>query len=170
MVTHIVANRYTLDQKIGSGGMGDVFRGLDQRTDTPIAIKVLKSELATQEMVARFIREGEALRQLNHPNIVTMLDAVQENNKYYLVMDLVEGGALDELLRRTPQLPVLQVLNIALDLADERAVSSGLPPISPRKCFRVIQPTHVPTSGRWASCCTKCWSAITRSKAAIPAR
>src|SRR5258708_26253274 len=69
-------------------------------------------------MVARFIREGEALRQLNHPNIVTMLDAVQENDKYYLVMDLVEGGALDEFLRRTPQLPVPQVLNIALDLAD----------------------------------------------------
>jgi len=72
-------------------------------------------------MIARFIREGEALRQLNHPSIVTLLDAVQENGHYYLVMELVEGGALDEKLRRTPQMDVQEVLNIALDLADALA-------------------------------------------------
>src|SRR5258708_5001281 len=120
MLTH-VANRYEIGQKIGSGGMGDVFRGLDQRTDSTVAIKVLKSELATKEMIARFIREGEALRQLNHPGIVTLLDAVQENGSYYLVMELVEGGALDEKLRRVPQMDVQEVLNIALDLADALA-------------------------------------------------
>jgi serine/threonine protein kinase/tetratricopeptide (TPR) repeat protein len=118
MVMHIVANRYAVVEKIGSGGMGDVFRGIDQRTSTPVAIKALRSELANAEMVARFIREGEALRQLNHPNIVALLDAVQENGAHYLVMELVEGGALDEMLRRTPRLPLQQVLNIALDLAD----------------------------------------------------
>src|SRR5580765_5521911 len=114
MMTQIVANRYATNQKIGSGGMGDVFRGLDQRTEAPVAIKVLKSELATKEMIARFIREGEALRQLNHPSIVTLLDAVQENAHYYLVMELVEGGALDEKLRRAPRMDVQEVLNIAL--------------------------------------------------------
>jgi serine/threonine protein kinase len=118
MINHIVANRYAVGQKIGSGGMGHVFRGVDQRTDTPVAIKTLRSELSTPDIVTRFIREGEALRQLNHPNIVALLDAVQENDEYYLVMQLVEGGALDEILRETPRLPVKQVLNIALDLAD----------------------------------------------------
>jgi serine/threonine protein kinase len=117
-MTHVVANRYVVGQKIGSGGMGDVFRGIDQNTDTPIAIKVLKSEVATPEIVARFLREGEALRQLNHPNIVALLDAVQEDNRHYLIMELVESGALDEILRETPHLPIIQILNIALDLTD----------------------------------------------------
>ena len=57
-------------------------------------------------MVQRFVREGEALRQLNHPNIVKLLDAVHENGRYYLIMELVEGGALDDLLMQTPRLPI----------------------------------------------------------------
>lgn len=118
MVSQVIANRYVVGQKIGSGGMGNVFRGQDQKTDVPIAIKVLKSELANSEMIARFVREGEALRQLNHPNIVALLDAVEENHEHYLIMELVEGGALDMLLRQTPQLPISQVLNLALDLTD----------------------------------------------------
>lgn len=118
MTARIVANRYQMGQKIGSGGMGDVFQGIDQRTDSPVAIKVLKPELATSEMITRFIREGEALRRLNHPNIVALLDAVHEDDQNYLIMELVTGGALDEILSKTPRLPISQVLNIALDLAD----------------------------------------------------
>src|SRR5262245_34153960 len=118
MTTNLIASRYALGQKLGSGGMGDVYYAIDQRTATPVAVKVLKSQLATPEMIARFVREGEALRQLNHPNIVTMIDAVHEHDQHYLIMELVEGGALDELLERTPCLPVTQVLDIALDLAD----------------------------------------------------
>lgn len=118
MAARLVANRYLFAQKIGSGGMGDVFQGIDQRTDSPVAIKVLKPELATQEMITRFMREGEALRKLNHPNIVALLDAVHEDDQNYLIMELVTGGALDEILTKTPRLPIPQVLNIALDLAD----------------------------------------------------
>ncbi|MCC6802766.1 MAG: protein kinase [Anaerolineae bacterium] len=98
--------------------MGDVFRGVDNQTRTPVAIKLLKPELATQDMVQRFMREGETLRQLNHPNIVKLLDAVNDHGMYYLIMELVEGGSLDDILKRTPVLPVNEVLNIALDLAD----------------------------------------------------
>ncbi|MBI1256991.1 MAG: protein kinase [Chloroflexi bacterium] len=118
MTTETPIGRYTLGQRIGSGGMGDVYRGLDTQTQTAVAIKILKSELATQEMVQRFIREGEALRQLNHPNIVKLLDAIHEDGRYFLVMELVEGGSLDDLLMQTPRLPITKVLNIALDLAD----------------------------------------------------
>jgi serine/threonine protein kinase len=117
-MTETVLEHYRIGHRIGSGGMGDVFRGLDLRTNSPVAVKVLKSELATQEMVQRFIREGETLRQLNHPNIVKLLDAVQENGRHYLIMELVEGGSLDDLLMQTPRLPMHDVLNIALDLAD----------------------------------------------------
>ncbi|MFN8561511.1 MAG: protein kinase [Anaerolineae bacterium] len=113
-----MSDRYSLGERIGTGGMGDVYRGLDHHTNTPVAIKVLRPELATQDMVQRFLREGEALRQLNHPNIVKLLDAVHDNDRYYLIMELVEGGALDAVLRRTPVLPINDVLNVALDLAD----------------------------------------------------
>src|SRR5436305_7655322 len=98
MTETTVFDRYTLGQRIGSGGMGDVFRGIDQHTHSAVAVKVLKSEVASQEMIQRFVREGEALRQLNHPNIVKLLDAVQENGRYYLIMELVEGGSLDDFL------------------------------------------------------------------------
>jgi serine/threonine protein kinase len=118
MIDHVVADRYAIAQEIGSGGMGNVYRAIDRRTNIPVAIKVLKSEIANSEMVIRFKREGEALRQLNHPNIVALLDAVQEDNQHYLVMELVEGGALDEILRQSSHLPVKQILNIALDLSD----------------------------------------------------
>jgi serine/threonine protein kinase len=117
-MTRIIANRYVVGSKIGSGGMGDVFRGTDRRTDMPIAIKALRTELATPELIARFVREGETLRQLNHPNIVSLIDAIHEGDQYYLIMELVAGGALDDLLRREVRLPVKRVLNIALDLAD----------------------------------------------------
>lgn len=118
MLSSRIATRYVLGNKLGSGGMGDVYQGLDERTNSPVAIKILKPELATPEMVARFIREGEALRLLNHPNIVKLLDAVSENGQHYLIMELVDGGALDEILSVTPRLPIAETLNLALDLAD----------------------------------------------------
>jgi len=114
----IIANRYEVGPKIGSGGMGDVFEGIDQQTHTPVAIKMLKSVIATPEMITRFKREGEALRQLNHPNIVMLLDALEAEGEHYLIMEYVDGGALDEKLRNTPQIPLKQMLNLALDLTD----------------------------------------------------
>jgi serine/threonine protein kinase len=118
MTNNLIASRYALEQKLGSGGMGDVYHAVDQITNAHVAIKILKSQLATPEIVARFTREGEALRQLNHPNIVSMIDAIQENDQHYLIMELVEGGALDQRLIHAPTLSVKEVLDIALDLAD----------------------------------------------------
>lgn len=69
-------------------------------------------------MLERFAREGDALRQLNHPNIVKMLAAIEEDGQYYLVMEYVEGGSLRELLDAEPRPPLERTLEIALDLAD----------------------------------------------------
>lgn len=117
-MTHLIANRYALAQKIGSGGMGEVYRGIDQHTGSAVAIKTLKTDLASPQSIARFLREGEALRQLNHPNIVTLIDAVEEDQQHYLVMELVEGGALDERLRRGARMGMREALTLVLDLAD----------------------------------------------------
>jgi serine/threonine-protein kinase len=105
---------------LGRGGMGDVYRGIDTRTGELVAVKVLRSEVVTgaPDAVARFIREGEALRELNHPNIVKMVAAVEEGGRHYLVMEYVPGGSLRDLLERQEALPVTRTVEIALEVAD----------------------------------------------------
>jgi serine/threonine protein kinase/tetratricopeptide (TPR) repeat protein len=116
----MIAGRYQLQEKLGVGGMGTVYKGTDAQTGETIAIKWLKSEAIAADpgMIERFQREGEALRQLNHPNIVKMLAAVEEDNKHYLIMEYVPGGDLKDLLEETPQLPIHQILTLSIELAD----------------------------------------------------
>jgi len=105
---------------LGHGGMGDVYRGVDLNTGRPVAIKALKPEVvaAHPQLVDRFVREGEALRRLDHPNIVKMLAAVEQDGRHYLVMEYIGGGSLQDLLEREGRMPVGRVLDVALDLAD----------------------------------------------------
>jgi non-specific serine/threonine protein kinase len=100
--------------------MGNVYRAGDAQTGDTVAVKALKSEVVSGDphLVERFIREGQALHQLNHPNIVKMLAAAEEDGQHYLVMEYVQGGSLRDLLEKQPQLPITQVVEIALDLAD----------------------------------------------------
>lgn len=120
MNNQVIAGRFELTGTIGQGGMGDVYRGIDRQTGDTVAIKLLKPDIvdASPDLIARFEREGEALRQLNHPNIVKMLAAVKEDELHYLVIEYVSGGSLRDLLNETPQLPIQRALEIALDVAD----------------------------------------------------
>src|SRR5688572_14122356 len=96
-----VSNRYRMDTLIGVGGMGKVFQGIDTRTGVPVAIKQLKPDIlfTDPDLMTRFRREGEMLRQLNHPNIVKLLDTVEEGEQNYLILEFVPGGNLDHLLQ-----------------------------------------------------------------------
>ncbi len=116
----VVANRFQLGDAIGQGSMGEVYRGLDTQTDQAVAIKLLRPEIVANhpELVERIAREGEALRKLNHPNIVKVSATIEEDNHHYLVLEYVGGGTLRDLLKEQPQLPIRRVLEIALDLAD----------------------------------------------------
>ena len=123
--TTILDNRFQVEftnpsNFIGQGGMGTVYRGLDKQTQTPVAIKVLKSDLVQRdpELVKRFRLEGETLRQLNHPNIVKMLGTEEQDGTNYLVMEYVTGGSLRDVLDENPKLSIQRALYIALDLAD----------------------------------------------------
>ena len=115
-----IGQRYQRQEQIGHGAMGIVYAGRDEQMGTAVAIKELKPELigGNSELVARFRREGEALRQLNHPNIVKMWDAVEENGRFYLILEYIEGGNLQEMLTRQGALPIGRALTLALDLAD----------------------------------------------------
>src|SRR5215475_13530633 len=116
----LIAARYRNESLVGQGGMGTVYRAQDVQTGQTVAIKQLKPELLTadSDLLERFSREGEALRQLNHPNIVKLLDALHDNSGHYLVMEYVSGGSLADVLAATPQMPIPRVLEIALELAD----------------------------------------------------
>lgn len=140
----IIANRYQIQDfttdLIGRGGMGDVYRAVDNQTGQLVAIKHLKTELvlSNPEMLHRFEREAQALRRLNHPNIVTILSNVAENNQHYLIMEYVPGGSLYDLLQQEKQVPIERVLKIALELADALARAHHLEII-----HRDIKPANV---------------------------
>ncbi|MBN1681029.1 MAG: tetratricopeptide repeat protein [Anaerolineae bacterium] len=118
--SQVIAGRFEILSSIGQGGMGDVFKGLDRQTGEPVAIKLLKPDIVAEmpSLIERFEREGEVLRQLDHPNIVKVLATVEENDLHYIVLEYVEGGSLRDLLDQQPLLPVAHVMQIALDLAD----------------------------------------------------
>ncbi len=115
-----VAGRFEIGDLIGRGGMGDVYLGTDLQSGQKVAIKVLRPDIVESDpsLLERFEREGEALRRLNHPNIVKVLAAFEEDGTHDIVMEYVSGGSLAELLEREGPLPVERVLEVALDLAD----------------------------------------------------
>ncbi|MGB3713316.1 MAG: protein kinase [Candidatus Promineifilaceae bacterium] len=119
----LIGGRYQTIALIAQGMMGPVYRGLDQQSNQPVAIKVLKPDILDQHptLLARFLREGDALRQLNHPNIVRWMNVIEHDGVHYLIMDFIGGGSLHDLLGKQPQLPVFRVLEIGVDLSDALA-------------------------------------------------
>lgn len=113
----IIAQRYQLENEIGSGGMGTVYRGLDTQSKQTVAIKHLKPAMAHPDLIERFQREGQALRELNHPNMVKMLESLEEDGNHYLIMEYITGGDLKDLLQKG-ELSLEQVLKIAIEIAD----------------------------------------------------
>jgi hypothetical protein len=123
-LSQIIADRFEIADPgrdlLGRGGMGEVYRGTDTQTGQLVAVKVLQPAIVAHnpDLVQRFAREGEALRQLNHPNIVKMGAAITQDEQHYLVMEYVPGGSLRDLLEQQGQLLVRRTLEIGLDLAD----------------------------------------------------
>ena len=85
-------DRYEILEKIGSGGMSDVYRAKCHKLNRLVAIKVLKEEFSSDaSFVEKFKMEAQAAARLSHPNIVSVYDVVDEGNLHYIVMELVEG-------------------------------------------------------------------------------
>ncbi|MBL8134046.1 MAG: protein kinase [Anaerolineae bacterium] len=116
-MTDTLGGRYAVEAVLGQGGMGKVLRARDVLTDQRVAIKQLLVEMAHPELLERFRREGEALRALQHPNIVMFLDAFEDSGTPYLVMEYLPGGDLSGLLHGGP-LDLARGLRLAIDLAD----------------------------------------------------
>jgi eukaryotic-like serine/threonine-protein kinase len=115
----LIADRYELEQLVGTGGMSSVFRARDRQLERRVAIKILHEHYAEDpEYLERFRREARTVATLSHPNIVTVLDRGDDGGRQYIVFEDVEGENLKELVVRLGRLPVRQALELALAIAD----------------------------------------------------
>lgn len=125
-VSMLLDNRYRIETLLGRGGMADVYRARDEMLDREVAIKVLR-EVEDPVLRARFIAEAQVLASLNHPGLVTLLDAGIRADRPYLVMTLAEGPTLAARIAEAPLMPGVaarigaQVAE-ALSYAHERGV------------------------------------------------
>jgi serine/threonine-protein kinase len=118
MIPQTVGN-YRLVEKLGAGGMGTVYLGVDVMLERKVAIKMLLPEIASQQdIVERFRAEAVTLARLNHPSIATLFNFFREGNQYYMVMEYVPGRTLETVIRDLGALPVdraVTVMSKALD-------------------------------------------------------
>jgi len=116
-------SHYKITEKLGEGGMGEVYRALDLHLDRTVAIKVLHTEAtADPERKKRFIREAKAASALNHPNIVTVHDIDTASGIDFIAMEYVDGKTLGDCIGRKG-LAVGEVLKYAVQIADALAAS-----------------------------------------------
>jgi hypothetical protein len=115
----LIADRYELEELVGTGGMSSVFRARDLQLGRRVAIKILHERLAGDpEYLERFRREARAVAKLSHPNIVTVIDRGDDDGRQYIVFEHVEGENLKELVQRTGRLPVRRAIELGLAVAD----------------------------------------------------
>ncbi len=127
MTSQEVAGRYELAERIGSGSMATVWRARDTRLSRDVAVKILDlSTAADDTLLARFRREAVATAGLNHPNIVSVMDAGTEDGRAYIVMQLVTGRSVAQLLRDDGPAPLSEALDIAAQVASALAAAHAV--------------------------------------------
>jgi eukaryotic-like serine/threonine-protein kinase len=96
-------DRYRIVERLGSGGMGDVYRARDQELERDVAIKLLRADLVRDpQALERFVREARSVSALNHPNICVLHEIGQHQGRPYLVLELVDGDTLQDVARSSP--------------------------------------------------------------------
>jgi len=114
----IISDRYEIIDKVGSGGMADVYKARDQRLNRFVAIKVLKPEYSSDKsFVNKFRAEAQSAAGLSHPNIVNVYDVGDDSGLHYIVMELVEGITLKRFIERKGKLEVKEAVGIGIQIA-----------------------------------------------------
>ncbi|MCM1127137.1 MAG: Stk1 family PASTA domain-containing Ser/Thr kinase [Lachnospiraceae bacterium] len=114
----IIGDRYEILEKIGTGGMSDVYKAKDHKLNRFVAVKVLKQEFSENaNFVSKFRIEAQAAAGLMHPNIVNVYDVGEENGIYYIVMELVEGITLKKYIEKKARLSVKEAVSIAIQVS-----------------------------------------------------
>ena len=114
----MLQDRYEILEKIGSGGMSDVYKAKCHKLNRLVAIKVLKAEFTDDaNFVSKFKMEAQAAAGLSHPNIVSIYDVVDEGDIHFIVMELVEGITLKSYITKKGRLDVKEAIGIAIQVA-----------------------------------------------------
>ena len=114
----MIGDRYEILEKIGTGGMSDVYKAKDHKLNRFVAVKVLKQEFSENaNFVSKFRIEAQAAAGLAHPNIVNVYDVGEEEGIYYIVMELVEGITLKKYIEKKARLSVKEAISIAIQVS-----------------------------------------------------
>jgi eukaryotic-like serine/threonine-protein kinase len=138
-------SRYNVERELGAGGMATVYLAQDTKHHRRVAVKVLRPELAASLGAERFHREIEVAAQLQHPNILPLLDSGEAEGLLYYMMPFVEGESLRERLAKRGELPVHEAVRMLVEIVDAlaHAHSRGV-------VHRDIKPDNILLSGRHA--------------------
>ncbi|HJQ33976.1 MAG TPA: protein kinase [Pyrinomonadaceae bacterium] len=118
MIGQVFGN-YKVEQKLGEGGMGEVYRGVDMMLEREVAIKFLRPELASQQQVVeRFRSEAKTLAKLNHPNIATLYSFMRAGDSFIMVLEFVRGVTLDTVIQQRGAIAVEQAVPIFCQVLD----------------------------------------------------
>lgn len=129
MIGRILTGRYRLEERVGHGGMAEVYRATDLLLSRAVAVKVLLPQFASdEEFVERFRREAQAAASLSHPNVVNIFDVGEDAGTHFIVMEYVRGRTLRAVLQERGPLAVGEALDIATQVAGALAAahSQGL--------------------------------------------
>jgi Protein kinase domain len=119
-----LSGRYALLALLGSGGMGEVWRGVDEQLDRPVAVKVLREHLADPELTRRFQREARIAARLQHPGITVVHDAGSDNGQLFIVIELLHGRDLAAMLAEAPAgLPIDGAVSLTIQAAEALQVA-----------------------------------------------
>jgi serine/threonine-protein kinase len=118
VVGELIADRYELEELVGTGGMSSVYRAHDRLLERDVALKVLHQQFTVDsDYVERFRREARSVAQLSHPNIVTVIDRGEQDDRQYIVFEYIAGENLKTLVEREGPLPEADAVRLALQIA-----------------------------------------------------
>lgn len=114
----LLSERYEIIDRVGAGGMADVYKARDQRLNRYVAIKILKQEFSNDvKFVSKFRGEAQSVAGLSHPNVVNVYDVGEDDDLYYIVMELVEGITLKKFIEKKGTLDVNEAIGIGIQIA-----------------------------------------------------
>ena len=112
-------NNFALQKIIGEGGMGTVFEAIDLNLQRPVAVKILKKEYSADETsITQLETEARITASISHPHVVKVFSAGRDHGQFYLAMELVGRGTLDQLMTLQGQVAEMQVLDVGIQIAD----------------------------------------------------
>ncbi|MEN8223594.1 MAG: serine/threonine-protein kinase [Acidobacteriota bacterium] len=118
LIKTIIADRYILESKLDSGGMGSIFLAKDKISKNSVVVKNLHSFKKTENNIKRFQKEAEILKSLNHPNIVSLIEYLNWNGEFYIILEYLKGISLQEKFKEKKTFEITEITNIFMQLLD----------------------------------------------------